>query len=388
MTSIGAGARVAERVRRRRPHAPRPRPGALHGPHPPKKKRRNEPPRWALKLMRLRGAKKVGALIGAMMCIALIVGVAGARVARQDVGYVGVVRNGGPLDARTIRQVLLPGAPLTWIGLFSEMPHQYPAATVSRTYTITGNAAVVTRPGVDVVTVPTKDGVQVGLEATVFLRFVGESNIAVLEKFDTNYGGRRFTGADGRSLHPWQGDNGFAAWLDVFFRPVLNYDLRRELGALQCAELVASCSLISRGSSFTTNNKKVPLADTDAIAARISKALERDMTATIGQPYFRDVRMRISHVTLPKNVQTAVDNAQAQFAAVNSAEAELKQAKYKAEGNKLIGDSLNRSPGLATIEAMKAIPKGSTVIVSPDGKAPSILATTGGGATTPAPAGG
>jgi regulator of protease activity HflC (stomatin/prohibitin superfamily) len=336
--------------------------------------------------MRLRGAKKAGALVGSVMCIALIVGVAGARVARQEVGYVGVVRNGGPLDARTIRQVLLPGAPLTWIGLFSEKPHQYPAATVSRTYTITGNAAAATHPGVDVVTVPTKDGVQVGLEATVFLRFVGESNLAVLEKFDTNYGGRRFTGADGRSLHPWDGDNGFAAWLDAFFRPVLNYDLRRELGTLQCAELVASCSLISRGSSLATASK-VPLADADAIASRLSKALERDMTATIGQPYFRDIRMRISHVTLPKNVQTAVDNAQAQFAEVNSAEAELKQAKYKAAGNKLIGDSLNRSPGLATIEAMKAIPKGSTVIVSPNGKAPSILATTGAG-STPAPTGG
>ena len=322
----------------------------------------------------MRGAKKLFTLVMAVVGVALIVAASGARVARQDVGYVGVVRNGGPLDARTIRQVLLPGAPLTWIGMFSEKPHQYPAATVSRTYTITGDATKATRPGVDVLTVPTKDGVQVGLEATVFLRFVGESNIPVLEKFDTSYGGRRFTGADGHSLHPWQGDNGFAAWLDVYFRPVLNYDLRRELGTLQCAELVASCSLVSRGSPLATN---VPLADADAIAKRLSKSLEHDMTATIGQPYFRDIRVRISHVTLPKNVQAAVDNAQAQFAAVNSARAELRQARYKAEGNKLIGDSLNRSPGLATIEAMKAIPKGSTVIVAQDGKAPPIIASTG-----------
>jgi hypothetical protein len=90
-------------------------------------------------------------------------------------------------------------------------------------------------------------------------------------------------------------------------------------------------------------------------------------------------------VTLPKNVQTAVDEAEAQFAKVNSAKAELTQARYKAQGNKLIGDSLNRSPGLATIEAMKAIPAGSTVIVSPGGKTPPIIASTGsGGAAAPA----
>jgi hypothetical protein len=95
--------------------------------------------------------------------------------------------------------------------------------------------------------------------------------------------------------------------------------------------------------------------------------------------------MRISHVTLPKNVQKAVDNAQAQFAEVNSARAELRQARYRAAGNKLIGDSLNRSPGLATIEAMKAIPKGSTVIVSPGGKTPPIIASTGSGGAAAAP---
>jgi len=329
-------------------------------------------------MMRNRGARRFFTLVAAAAAVALIVVATGARVASQNVGYVGVVRNGGPFDARTIRQVLLPGARLTWIGFWSQTPHQYPAATVSRTYTITGDTAPVTRPGVDVVTVPTKDGVQVGLEATVFLRFVGESNIKVLEQFDTSYGGRKFTGADGHALYPWQGDDGFAAWLDVFFRPVLNYDLRRELGTLQCAELVASCSLVSRGSPLSTG---VPLANADAIARRLGKSLEHDMTATIGHPYFRDIRVRISHVTLPKNVQAAVDNAQAQFAGVNSARAALKQARYKAAGNKLIGDSLNHSPALASIEEMKAIPKGSTVIVSPGGKAPPIIASTGSGSS-------
>ena len=72
--------------------------------------------------MRMRPARRIGTLILACMVLALIVGLSGVKVARQEVGYVGVVRNGGPLDNRTIRQVLLPGQRLTWIGLFSSAP--------------------------------------------------------------------------------------------------------------------------------------------------------------------------------------------------------------------------------------------------------------------------
>jgi hypothetical protein len=275
----------------------------------------------------------------------------------------------------------MPGQGLTWIGFFSQSPHEYPAANANRTYVVTTDASRGSRPGYDVITIPTKDGVQVGIEATVFLRFVGESNIEVLQKFETAYGGRKFRGSDGRELSPWQGDDGFATWLDVYFRPVLEYNLRREIGNLNCAQLVASCVLVSQGSSVA---KPQPLVDAAVIAGRISKGLEEDMTRTIGEAYFRDFRMRIARVTLPKNVQAAVDDAEASFAQVNSARAGLKEAKFTAERNKLIGDSLNRSPALATVEALKAIPKGSTVIVSQGGKTPAIIAPTAAATTAPA----
>jgi hypothetical protein len=109
------------------------------------------------------------------------------------------------------------------------------------------------------------------------------------------------------------------------------------------------------------------------IAKRISTALRLDLTRTLGQPYFWDIRMRIARVTLPKGVQAAVDETQAKYVAVNGAEAELKQAKFLNERNRLLGESYNRSPALATIEAMKAIPKGSTVFVTTGNKQPSVL---------------
>jgi regulator of protease activity HflC (stomatin/prohibitin superfamily) len=348
--------------------------------------RRGDPPAWALRLMRRKGVRRLFTLLAALIGLALIVGISGARFARQPVGYVGVVRNGGPLDDRTIREVLLPGERLKWIGFFSESPHQYPASNVNRTYTVTSNPKRGNRPGVDVVTVPTKDGVQVGIEATVFMRFVGERNVRVLKRFDISYGTRRFMTANGdRRLYPWEGDEGFATWLDNLFRPVLDYNLRREIGRFDCAELVASCALVSRGRAAGAAVYRAPaVADAGAIAARISVALQDDLTRTLGQPYFWNIRMRIARVNLPENVQAAVDEAQAKYVDVNRAQAELKAAGYEQKRNRLLGEAYNESPALANIDALKALPKQATVILSTTGKGPSILTTPGsGGAATP-----
>jgi len=314
--------------------------------------------------------RRFATLVFALVGVGLIVLVSGARFARQEVGYVGVVRNGGPLDSRTIRQILQPGQSLTWIGLFSESPHQYPASNVTRTYSVTADAKRGNRLGVDVVTVPTRDGVQVGVEATVFVRFVGERDPRVLTRFDVSFGSRRFPTPTGRLLYPWQGDAGFYAWMDTSFRPVLDYNLREEIGLFQCAQLVASCALVSRGAT----NRRVALANSGSIAKRISTALEKDLTRTFGAPYFWDIRMRIARITLPKGVQAAVDDVQAKYAAVNASEAELKAARFTVERNRLLGAVYNNSPALATIEAMRAIPKGSTVFLNTtNGKQPSLL---------------
>jgi regulator of protease activity HflC (stomatin/prohibitin superfamily) len=333
-------------------------------------RRRGDPPAWALSGMRSRGIRRAATFVLALVGLVLVVAVSGARVANQDVGYVGVVRNGGPFDTRDIRQVLMPGQRLTWTGWFSSSPHEYPAAGVNRTYTVTSDPARGNRPGVDAITVPTKDGVQVGLEATVFMRFVGERDLDVLKRFEASFGARRFPTPDGQQLHPWEGDEGFAAWLDTFFRPVLDYNLRREFGRFQCAALVASCSLVSRGAG----SRQVPEANVQAIAERVSRALEQDLAKTFGQPYLWDIRLRIAQVGLPKEVQTAVDEAQAKFVAVNGARAELRQARFQALRNRLLGRSYNDSPGLTTIETMKALPNGTTVILNTSGRVPSIIA--------------
>jgi regulator of protease activity HflC (stomatin/prohibitin superfamily) len=347
--------------------------------------KRRDPPRWALTLMRRRGSRRLATLVGALLGLSLIVAVSGVKVAREDIGHVGVVRNGGPLDTRTIREILLPGQRLTYTGLFSDSPHEYPASHVTLKYTVTSRPTARPQPAVDTIVLPTKDGVQVGIDAAVFLRFIGEKDIATLKRFESSPGTRRFATPDGRRLYPWQGDDGFNALLDGLFKPVLENDLRKEVGRFLCASLVSSCALVQ---SAAVSEAPAPSVNVAEIERRINRSLERDLTRALGQHYFWDIRFRVDRVTLPLNVQKAVDDAQAQFAAVNSARAELKQAKYRAQRNRLLGDSYNRSPGLTTIEALRAVPRGSTVILSTGGKTPSILAGVGGAAGAGAAAGG
>jgi len=242
----------------------------------------------------------------------LIGGSGGVRFVRQPLGSVGVVRNGGPLDNRQVRQILEPGARLTFTGLFSQPPHNYPSVRSAHAYTITSDPQRGSRPGVDVVWIPTRDGVRIGIEATVSLRFVGESDPAVLEQFDSTVGTRTFALPSGEQRYPWDDADGFAAMLDGVFRPVLVDDLRREVGGFDCAEIVAS------GARFRPSKRGA--GDGSAIRAietGVNRSLSADLLSTIGQPYFRGLRFRLVGVTLPESFQKAIALGQLASAGVS-----------------------------------------------------------------------
>lgn len=294
----------------------------------------------------------------------------GFGLARMDAGHVGVVRNGGPLDDKNIRQVLQPGQSLTWTGWLSEDPHPYPASNVQRFYTIVTDTSRGDRQGVDVVQVPTRDGVQVGIEGTLYFKFVGESNERLLRRFDNDFGTRTFPSVEGgERLYPWQGDEGFAAMLDTILRPVINNDIREQVGQKRCAELVSSCALISRGeqAAVPVNDEENSNANLQAIQQAINQSLVRDIEATLGAGYFIDVRFTLSRVTLPEGVQQAIDTAQSAFAEVSRARARVRQAEFQNRANELLARTYRRSPELAQIDAIKAIPEGAEVIFNLNG---------------------
>jgi SPFH domain / Band 7 family len=342
------------------------------------------PPSKPPKRVPSRRVRRAYGVFAAILGLAVLFALTGLRFERQPVGYIGVVRNGGPLDNRSVRQILLPGQRLTFTGWFSQKPHEYPSATALRTLAVTGDPRAGARTGTDVITVPTRDGVQVGLDGTLFFRFIGERDIALTSRFDVTIGSRRFPNAGGKELYPWQGEEGFAAAVSGLLGPNLENNLRREVGAFDCAQLVASCSIVHRArrgaGARVVGDTNTNLA---AIQSTINRTLEYDAAQTLGRHYFFDMHFVLSRVTLPGNVQSAVDDAQAQYAGVSRARATAKQARYRAKALALLAHAYNSSPGLARVEALKAVPRGATVILSENGKSPSVITPAGGSSPLP-----
>lgn len=273
-------------------------------------------------------------------------------------GQVAVVRNGGPLDNNKIRQVIDPASARTWTGLWSHS-HKYPAQ--QRFYTITSDSHRGDRPGVDVVHTPTSDGVDIGIEGTVY--FSLNQDHAVLRLFDDKFGTRKFVGVDGNALYPYDGDNGWLGFLDSVIRPVIDNDLREQINNFRCAELVSSCALVQNTANQAANAVVAGRSNNGNIAkvqTAINSSLGDDLTQTLGGRFLTDIRFNLVRVTLPEQVQQAVDSAQAAFAKVTEAQARVAQAKADAQANEQRQRGYQQCPACAVIDELKAIPPSVT----------------------------
>jgi regulator of protease activity HflC (stomatin/prohibitin superfamily) len=281
---------------------------------------------------------------------------------RTGGGEVAVVRNGGFFDNNRIRQVIDPGSSRTWIGLYSTV-HKYPAQ--QRFYTITSEASRGDRAGVDVVTVPSSDGVNMGIEGTLY--FTLNLDHETLKRFDDKFGTRKFTDA-GAAHFAWEGDEGWSAFLSQIVRPVIDNDLRTQVNSFRCAELVSSCALVQNGAAPAQQaQQKAGLqaqsnnANIAKVQSSINTSLASDLEATLGGKFVTDIHFNLVRVTLPAQVQDAVDRAQAAFAQVSEAQAKVASARAEAAANKARQDGYNKCPTCAEIEKLKALPQGITV---------------------------
>ena len=234
--ALGGSGCVPGRIRRnaRVPHlesaAPSShRPGAPVSVHLPRPER----------LPRKRSTKVLVALVAAVVVLFVVVVPGFAFLTgftKADGGHVVVVRNGGPFDDNSIRQVIQPNSSLTSTGLFSA-EHPYPST--QRNFKVSGAKNADSN---EVINVPTKDGVLVGVEGTFYFD-VNFTDERAMRAFDDKYGTRTYPDPGGNATYAWGGDEGWSAFLEFTLGNLVQNVLRQEIGNVECADLVASCSL-------------------------------------------------------------------------------------------------------------------------------------------------
>jgi regulator of protease activity HflC (stomatin/prohibitin superfamily) len=313
--------------------------------------RRPAPPRRTA--VSRRRVIAVAGLVALLLFGVVAAAVLSTGVTKTAGGQIAVIRDGGPLSNNRIRQVIPPATGITWIGLYSQK-HTYPAQ--QRFYTITGDTSRGDRVGIDVENLPTADGVEVGVEGTVY--FTLNTQESVLKLFDDKYGTRAYRALDGQYRSAWDGEEGWATFLDQIVRPVISNALREQIGSVPCSELQASCALIQNGGSLqavTASSGKGNL-NIAKIQDSINVSLAKDFEDTLGGPFITGVRFNLAKIALPESVQAAINKAQAAFAAVTEAQAKVQQAKAEAQANAQRQVGYAACPACAQIDTLKAIP--------------------------------
>jgi hypothetical protein len=309
-----------------------------------------------------RGRRGVRLLVAAAVALVVVLGVVVPGIAfatgftKADGGHVVVVRNGGPFDDNSIRQVIQPNSSLTSTGLFSD-EHPYPST--QRNFKVSGQEDADSN---EVINVPTKDGVLVGVEGTFYFD-VNYTDETVMKAFDDKFGTRTYPATGGNRIYAWDGDEGWSAFLNFTLGNLVQNVLRQEIGNVECADLVASCSLAANASA-----QAVAVIDPNAngnqtinqVQAAVNEAFSKDVNDVLGVDILVHPRFVLSRIELPQNVQDAINQAQAAFAGVTESQAALQRAQIDAQANAARQSGYDSCPTCAQIDVLKALPEGLT----------------------------
>lgn len=299
-------------------------------------------------------------------------------------GEIGVVRNGKAwymptdwFDNKAIRGIVSNGSGQTWVGMGSSV-HYYPVDTQQRFFRLQ-TCGVNPCEGADstAITVPTSDGVEVTISGTFYLNtaFDNSANGArIVKKFDTQFATRTFDGK-----HAYEGNDGWSHFLAAIVEPVIQNNMRQTVAGVSCAELVSSCALVqNQGNIDFSKTKqlasgKVNQNNVQQIQDAINANLQSDLRTTLGSAdkghpsddYFKNIRFNLAKVDLPPAVQTAIDKAQANFAAVSAAQADVQKAALEAKANEKKQEGYQKCSGCLEIDKIKAWKKtGVTTVVN------------------------
>lgn len=283
------------------------------------------------------GCFAVAAVVGIVVIVVLLTNIWGST----ENGFVGVLRNGGPLDNRnliqesgappcpdgSIRPEVLPsGASIQPVGLFTQV-RQYPVTT--RTWTVDADGG---GDRVSPLRVQTSDGVTVDIEGQ--WNFTLSQDPCDLGRFDSLIGSRTFPGPDGNSHAPSEGtEEAWSGFLNAFFPNATQNAGRTVMTTLRCVDIVASCNLVqNQGAAQTAASATNPQV-IGQLQGQMKDQLQRSLDAALQGHYLTIENFNLGVVKLTPDLQARVDASQAAFARVSEANAETQRAKAEADAN-------------------------------------------------------
>lgn len=298
-----------------------------------------------------------------IVLILLVNGIGGLHAVSPS--EVCVVQEGGPFDGRGISAIRQPSEGLEFVGAFNKQ-RCFPAT--QRNYIISADPASGDKAGVDFVEVPTRDAVNVRIEGAAYFQL--NTDPVAIRSLYLRYGVRTFDG-----IHPYEGEQGWDAFLDQNFRPVLDNALREAIGGFDCVQLNGTCQYVTSASEAVKGNvQKVDTTQNLASAQdKIAETLQADLNSSLdappGHPYFTGIRFRLRLVRFDESVQKRIDDAVAartQVATarlqgqqrVEAAIADRRVAEQRAQAIRSTRGAYRDNPSQARIDAIKALPSG------------------------------
>lgn len=317
-------------------------------------------------------------LAGGLALLALslaVVGIGGLKSVPPS--QICVVQEGGPLDGRGVKEVRRPSSGVKFIGAFNT---QRCFPVTERNYVISADPANSDRRTVDFFETPTQDAVQVRIEGQALFRL--STDAPTVKQFYQRFGVRTFNGK-----HPYDGETGWAEFLSVQFRPVLDNALREAIGRYRCVQLNNTCAYVQDTNAAITG--RVDARDTtqnlSAVQTKIASTLQQDLDETLGGHFFDGVQFRLVQIRFDPEVQEAVTAATAARAQVAQKRLDAQQRVETAIGDRRVAEQKARAiratrnayagnPAQARIDAIKSLPEGLQAL---GGNVSSIVGTQG-----------
>ena len=275
-------------------------------------------------------------------------------------GEICVVQEGGPFDGRGVTEGRQPSSGVAFIGAFNSQ-RCFPAT--ERNYVLSANPTQSDSEAVDFFETPTSDAVQVRIEGQALFRLTTEAK--AVEQFDRRFGVRTFNG-----LHPYDHNEGWVAFLNVQFRPVLENALREAIGQYRCVQLNNTCAYVQDPNAAVKGRVSAEdnVQNLAEVQAKIAETFQRDLNDTLGGPFFEGIRFRLVQVRFDPELQASIVRATAARADVATKRLEAQQKVETAIGDRRVAEQKARAiratrgayrdnPSQARIDAIRALPQ-------------------------------